>query len=233
MGALKALAITGVSLAVIGGGAIVGDGVARSYVEGQVAQQIQTGLGMAEPPEVALGGWPFSLALLTRSVPTASLSATDVPLEISGQQITIETVEIAAENVSVADDRITIGSGRADGLVGYPALSRLAGVPVEPGDETGRVQVSYTAELFGRPLVASVSAVPTLSEERDRLLLEHPQIEVAGIQLSEAVAQWIIEQLVVPIPLELPYGLMPEEIAAGADGVRVAVTAQDFLVPQE
>ena len=233
MGALKALAITGISLAVIGGGAIVGDGVARSYVEGRVAQQIQTGLDMAEPPEVALGGWPFSMALLTRSVPTASLSAEEVPLEISGQQITIERVEITAADVSLADDRITIGSGRADGVVGYPALTQLAGVPVEAGEETGRVEVSYTADLFGRELVASVSAVPTLSAERDRLLLEHPQIEVAGLQLSESIAQWIIDQLVAPIPLELPYGLMPEEIAAGAEGVRVAVTAQNFLVPQE
>lgn len=233
MGALKALAITGLSLAVIGGGAVVGDGVARSYAEGQAAQQVQTALGMAQPPEVELGGWPFSLALLTRRVPTASLSAAEVPLDISGQKVVVQEVEITAEDLSIDGAEITVGSGRADGLVGYPALTQLAGVPVEAGDEAGRVEVSYTAQLFGRELVASVSAVPALSAERDRLLLEHPQIEVVGIQLSDSIAQWIIDQLVAPIPLELPYGLTPEEIAPGADGVRVAVTAQDFLVPQE
>jgi hypothetical protein len=233
VGALKVLAITGVSLAVIGGGAVIGDNVARSYVQDQVARQLQTGLGLAEPPVVELGGVPFSLVFVNHRIPTASLSATDVPLEISGQQVTVDTVEIAAQDLTIDGDRITIGRGRADGLVGYPALTQLAGVPVEAGDETGRVQVSYTAELFGRELVAMVSAVPVLNDGRDRLLLGEPRIEVAGFELSESVAQWIMDELVAPIDLALPYGLIPESLAADSAGVRVAVTAQDFLVPQQ
>ncbi|MGC4153140.1 MAG: DUF2993 domain-containing protein [Propionicimonas sp.] len=233
MGALKVLAITGVSLAVLGGGAVVGDGIARSYVEDQVARQIQTGLNLAEPPSVELGGVPFSTVFVTRRIPTADLSATEVPLEVSGQQIILDAVEIAAQDLIVDGDRITVGSGRADGLVGYPALTQLAGVPVEAGDETGRVQVSYTAELFGRELVAGVSAVPTLNDERDRLLLDQPQIQVAGFDLSEAIAQWIVDELVTPIDLDLPYGLVPEGISADASGIRVAVTATDFLIPPE
>ncbi|MCW5951935.1 MAG: DUF2993 domain-containing protein [Propionibacteriaceae bacterium] len=233
MGALKALAITGVSLAVIAGGAVVGDGLARSYVEDQVARQFQAGLGLSEPPAVELGGTPFSAVFVTHRVPTATLSATDVPLEVSGQRIEIDTVEIVAAELVVDGDRITIGSGRADGLVGYPALTQLAGVPVESGGEAGRIQVSYTADLFGRELVATVSAVPTLNDARDRLLLEQPQIQVAGIALSEQIAQWIIDELIAPIDLELPYGLIPEEVSADGSGVRVAVTAEDFLIPQK
>lgn len=233
MGALKVLAITGVSLAVLGGAAVVGDGFARSYVEDQVAEQFQIGMSLPEPPTVELGGIPFSTVFVTRRIPTASLSATDVPLEISGQQITVDTVQIEAQELTIDGSEITIGSGRADGLVGYPALSQLAGVPVAAGDETGRVQVSYTAELFGRELVAMVSAVPTLNDERDRLLLDQPQIQVAGFELSESIAQWIIDELVAPIDLELPYGLIPAEIAADATGVRVAVTAEDFLIPPQ
>ena len=233
MGALKVLAITGVSLAVLGGGAVVGDGIARSHVEDQVARQIQTGLNLAEPPSVELGGVPFSTVFVTRRIPTADLSATEVPLEVSGQQIILDAVEIAAQDLIVDGDRITVGSGRADGLGGYPALTQLAGVPVEAGDETGRVQVSYTAELFGRELVAEVSAVPTLNDERDRLLLDQPQIQVAGFDLSDAIAQWIVDELVTPIDLDLPYGLVPEGISADASGIRVAVTATDFLIPPE
>jgi len=233
VGVLKTLAITGVTLAVIGGGAVVGDNIARSYAQDQVAQQVQDEFGLAEPPTVELGGVPFSTFFVTRRVPSASLRATDLPLEISGQQVTVDTVEIVAEDLQIDGDRITIGSGRADGLVGYPALTQLAGVPVAAGAETGRVQVSYTAELFGRELEAVVSAMPALNDDRDRLLLNQPQIQVAGFELSESIAQWIIDELVAPIQLELPYGLVPESVAADASGVRVAVTAQDFLVPQE
>lgn len=233
MGALKGLILTGLSLAVLGGGAVVGDGLARSYVEGQVSQQFQTGMNLSEPPTVELGGVPFSAVFITHRVPTAKLTAAALPLEVSGQQITVDTVEIVAQDLTIDGSRITIGSGRADGSVGYPALTQLAGVPVQAGDEAGRVQVSYTAELFGRELVAVVSAVPTLNDGRDRLLLNQPQIQVAGFELSEDIAQWIVDELVTPIDLELPYGLVPAEISADASGVRVAVTAQDFQVPQE
>ncbi len=231
MGVLRGLAITGVSLVVIGGGAVVGDGLARSYVEDQVAQQVQTGMNLAEPPTVELGGLPFSTVFITHRIPTANLSAAAVPLEISGQQIIVDAVEIQAQDLTVDGDQITIRLGRAEGVVGYPALTRLAGVPVEAGSEAGRVQVSYTAQLFGRELVALVSAVPTLNEERDRLLLGQPQIQVAGFELSESIAQWIIDELVAPIDLELPYGLIPAALSADESGVRVAVTAEDFLLP--
>lgn len=233
MGALKALAITGISLAVLGGAAVVGDGFARGYVEEQVATQFQTGMNLPEPPTVELGGFPFSTVFVTHRIPTAGLSAAAMPLEISGRQITVENVRIEAQELTIDGSQVTIGSGRADGLVGYPALSRLASVPVTAGDQAGRVQVSYTAELFGRELVAVVSAVPALNDGRDRLLLEQPQIQVAGFELSESIAQWIVDELVAPIDLELPYGLIPAEIAADAAGVRVAVTAEDFLIPQQ
>lgn len=232
MGVLKVLAITGVSLAVIGGGAVIGDGLVRSHVQNQVAEQIRTGMNLAEPPSVELGGTPFSLVFLTHRIPTAHLTAATVPLEISGRQIRVDDVEIVAQDVTIDGDRITIGTGRAQGRVGYPALTELAGVPVEAGGQQGRVQVSYTANLFGQDIVAEVSAVPALNDDRDRLLLTEPQINIAGFPLSDAITNWVVNDLVAPISLELPYGLIPDSIAADSTGVEVAVTAQDFLVPQ-
>lgn len=232
MGVLKAVAITGVSLAVLGGAAYLGDGFARSYVEGQVARQFQTGMNLPEQPTVELGGMPFSTVFLTRRIPTAQLSAASVPLEISGQQITVEAVKVEARDLTIDGDDITVGYGRAEGVVGYPALTQLAGIPVEAGAETGRVQASYTAELFGQELVAVVSAVPLLNEEHDRLLLDQPQIQVAGFPLSDEIAQWIVNELVAPIRLELPYGLTPAAVSAGDAGVTVAVTAENYLIPQ-
>lgn len=232
MGALRAVAITGISLVVIGGAAVVGDGLARSYVEGQVAGQFQTGMGLAEAPTVELGGVPFSTVFITRRMPSASLSAVNLPLEVSGRQITVDTVDVVARDLTIDGTAITVGYGRAEGLVGYPALTQLAGIPIEAGSEAGRVQASYTAQLFGRELVAVVSAVPLLNEERDRLLLDQPQIQVAGFELSESIAQWIVNELVAPIDLELPYGLAPAAVSAEESGVRVAVTAENYLIPQ-
>ena len=231
MGAGKVLAITGVTLGVLAAGAVVGDNVARGYAQDQVAERVQTELGLAQPPQVDLGGVPFSLALITRRVPTANLSATQVPLEVSGERITLETGDVVAEDLALQDDRLAIGSASGDGLLGYPALSRLAGVPVEAGEETGRVQVSYTAELFGQELVALVSAVPALDDERDGLVLTQTRISIAGFDLGEEVAQRIMDELVAPIEFELPYGLTPDSISADASGVRLAITAKDLVLP--
>lgn len=233
MGALKAVAITGVSLVVLGGAAYFGDGFARSHVEGQVAQQIQTGMNLPEPPTVELGGMPFSTVFITRRLPTAKLSAASVPLEVSDQRIAVDDVSVEVRDLTVDGDQITIGYGRAEGVVGYPSLTQLAGIPVEADSEPGRVRASYTAELFGQELVAMVSAVPLLSEGRDQLLLDQPQIQVAGFPLSDDIAQWIVDELVAPIRFDLPYGLTPAAVSASNAGVTVAVTAENYLLPQQ
>lgn len=232
MGALKGLAITGVTLAVLGGGAVVGDNLARSHTQNQVADQLQTALGLAERPGVELGGLPFSQVFISHQLPSARLTAVAVPLEVSGRQLALDTVEVVAQDVTIDGERITLGSARAEGVLGYPALTQLAGVPVEPGGEAGRVRVSYTAELFGKDLVVAVSAVPVLNDDRDRLLLNDPEIQLAGFELSDEIAEWIMNELIAPIELDLPYGLSPESVAADQSGVKVAVSARDFLVPQ-
>ncbi|MDQ7993105.1 MAG: DUF2993 domain-containing protein [Propionicimonas sp.] len=233
MGVLKPLLITGAAVVVLGVGAVLGDSAVRGVAEVRVAGQVQQELGLAEPPEVELGGTPFTAALITREVPSAALRATDVPVEVSGQQITLDTVEVVAQDLALGAGEVHVGSGRAEALVGYPALSTLAGVPVEAGDEPGRVQVSYTAALFGQQLVAVVSAVPALSTDATQVELTQTRISIAGFDLGENVAQRILDQVVEPIRLELPYGLVPESIEAAADGLTVAVTATDLTVPLE
>lgn len=233
MGVLKPILITGAVLVVLGAGAVIGDNYARSAAEERVASEVQAELGLAEPPEVSLGGTPFTAVLITREVPTASLSAQDVPVEVSGQQVTLDTAQVTAENLTLGTGEVHVASGRAEALLGYPALSTLAGVPVEAGEEAGRVKVSYTADLFGKELVAEVSAVPALSEDGSQVELTETRISIAGFDLGEDVAQRIMDQVVEPIALDLPYGLEPESIQAAADGLTVAVTASDLTVPLE
>jgi len=233
MGVLKPILITGATLVLLGTGAVIGDNYARSVAEERVASEVQQELGLAQPPEVELGGTPFAAVLVTREVPTASLSAVDVPVEVSGQQITLDTAQVTAEDLTLGTGEVHVATGRAEALIGYPALSTLARVPVEAGEEPGRIQVSYTADLFGKELVAVVSAVPALSEDGQKLELTETRISIAGFDLGENVAQQIMNQVVEPIDLALPYGLEPESIAAGPDGVTVSVTASDLTVPLE
>lgn len=233
MGVLKPLLITGALAVVLVTGAVAGDHYAREAAEDRVAEQVQTNLGMAEPPVVELGGTPFVMALITRELPSATLQGSDVPIEVSGKQISFDTAYVTAYDIKLEDGQIVIGSGRLEAVVGYPALSTLAGVPVEPGTEDGRLQVSYTAELFGRELVSVVSAVPGLADDKAHITLTETRISIGGFDLGEDTAQWIMDQLVKPIDFELPYGLAPESLSAGQAGVTIVVTATDLAIPLE
>ena len=230
MGVLKPLVITGSVLALLAAGAVVGDNLARSAAQDQVARQLQTGLGLAEPPVVKLGGVPFTAVLVTRRVPSATLAGRDVPLEVSGQQVSFDRIDVDATDLRLGNGQVVVTDARAQAVLGYPALTKLAGVPVAHGGE-GRLQVSYTAELFGRELEAVVSALPVLGESGTRLELTRTQISIAGFDLGEDVAQHIMDQLVRPIDVELPYGLVPDAIAAGDEGITLDLTANELVVP--
>lgn len=230
-GVLKPLLITLAVLLTLVIVAALADGLARTVAQERVAGQVQQELGLAQPPQVELGGTPFLVTLITRELPSATLTATDVPVEVSGKQITLDTATVTAENLTLAGTDVHVDSGRAQALIGYPALSTLAGAQVEAGGEAGRLQVSYTAELLGRELVAVVSAVPVLDKDASLLELTQTEISVVGVSLSPEVSQWVIDELVKPIELELPYGLEPDAITVMTDGVEVAVTASDLTVP--
>jgi hypothetical protein len=126
---------------------------------------------------------------------------------------------------------VVVTNAEGEAVLGYPALSALAGVPVEATGEPGRLQVSYTADLFGRELVAVVSAVPALSSAGDQLELTEARIAIAGFDLGEDVAQRIMDQLVRPIDFDLPYGVVPDAIAVDDAGMTLELSARDLVVP--
>lgn len=231
MAVLKPLLITGSVLALLAAGGVVGDGLARSAAQDQVAAQLQSELGLAERPSVELGGVPFTAVLVTRKVPTATLEAVDVPLEVSGQELSLDRVSVDARDLVLGSGEVVVGQAQAEILLGYPALTTLAGFPVEADTDPGRLKVSYTADLFGRKLVAVVTAVPELAADGTRLELSDPRISIAGFDLGEDVAQRIMNQLVRPIDLDLPYGLVPDSIAVAEDGMTARLTASSVAVP--
>ncbi len=231
MGALKALAITGSALLIVGAGAVVGDSLFRTAAQDHVAAQLQSELGLAQPPTVELGGVPFSAVLVTRTLPSASASAVDVPLEISGVEVSLDRVSAQGTDLVLGSEQVVVSKATGEATLGYPGLTSLAGVPVEAGDEPGRVQVSYTADLFGRELVAVVSAIPSVEESGDLLDLDSPQISIAGIELSQDVADRIISLLVKPIKFELPYGLTVQQITADSAGLTLELAADNLVVP--
>lgn len=230
MSVVKPLAVTVVVLAVLGGAGVVADFVVRDQAEQQVAQTVQQKLGLESPPDVTLGGVPFSAALVTRKVPDASLSAKDVPLKVSGKAVSFSDVHATARNLVLQDRTVLIDSADVDAVLAYAELSTLAGVPVEATAD-GRLRVSYKADLFGDSRVAAVSAVPVLDEKGRQLRLTEASIEVAGFPLSDDIAQSIMDAVIRPIPLKLPEGVTLDGIEVEPEGLLLTASLSDLSVP--
>lgn len=230
MGWLKPLAVTAGVVGVLGVAGYFADAAVRTAAEEQVARQIQTGLALSEPPAVDLGGVPFSIVFVTRQLPSASLTAASIPVQISAHDVSLEEVEVTASDVVLGSSETVLGSAQGEAVLSYASLATIAGVPIEPID-TERLQASYAVELFGRELVAVVSAVPVLDGPTQEVALTQARIGIAGFDLSEETSQWILDVVVQPIPILLPYDIKLDEVAVRPDGLGLAAASDDLRIP--
>ena len=95
-----------VVLAILGGGLVVGDLALTSYAEERTAARVEQAL--EAEAEVDLDGWPVALRLLLGSIPTARVTAADVPLKRGATLDRLE-VELTDVEVNVADLRSNPG----------------------------------------------------------------------------------------------------------------------------
>lgn len=226
----KWLIVAVVVATVVIAGAVIGDGIVRRSVEQQVAQALAVELNLPEEPAVSLGGSPFSVALLTRSIPSATADAAIVPMTISGYDLTLLDVHVDGTDVTFSDTEIVIGQLAADATLSYADLTTLAGTPVGY-EEPGRLRATYTAQIFGLQVEAGASAVPQVDVEAQAVTLDDPTVSVAGFALTPEISQFVINQLVKPIDVSLEDGLTLQSVVPTEAGLRLHVTATDFRAP--
>jgi hypothetical protein len=226
----KPLVVTVVVLAVVAGVAFCADYVVRDQAEQQVAKAVQTSLGLESAPEVELGGVSFLVALVTRQVSDASLTAADVPLEVSGKLVSLTSVHATARDISLRGQQVELGSANVDAVLSYDALSTMAEAPVQPAGD-GRLTISYTADLFGQSLAVAVSGLPVLDAAGQQVRLTDPTVDIPGFPLGADVAQTILNQVIQPIPLKLPYDVKPDGLSVQPDGVVLTASAAGLTFP--
>lgn len=226
---LKAAIGTAVAVAVLGGGGYLADNAVRDTTESQVATTIAEELTLAEQPQVELGGFPFSIALLTGQIPDATASADRVPVEMAGHPIELTAVQVRAEQIGVQANPATLGSVDATAILSHDALSTLAGVPVSDGGN-GRLQVAYTLNVFGRQLTVGVSAIPVLDQAAQQIRLADRQLQVMGTIFNLDVDA-LVDRLIEPIDVSLGYGLTLTAAVPTDAGLHLHATGTDVALP--
>lgn len=230
MAALKAMAITGVSLAVLGVGGYFADNAIRDNVEARVVSSLTAALQPSGTPEVELGGTPFSLALLTRTIPDAQLAVAGLPVEMAGHPVTLADVSVTAQQLSLSDTQLVLGSAVGEARLSYDDLTAVASVPIEYGG-SNRLQVSYAVTIFAQEFTASVSAVPELDVAAQQLRLSEAKLTVAGVDLGADALQALIDTVVEPVDVALPYEVRLTAITPTPEGLQLAVAGEQLLIP--
>jgi hypothetical protein len=147
-----------VVLLAIAVGLFLADQAVTRYAEQRVAARIERTLG--SPADVDLEGWPVSLRLLQGSVPTARLTATDVPLE--GRAV------LNRLDVELTDVKVDISDLRRNS-------KRLP-----PADEG-----TFSAQLSAASVAAMIGIPPNLAELQFRE--GGIRLRAAGVQVEADV----------------------------------------------
>lgn len=225
----RALVTLLVLLAVVGVGGYLADSYVRGRAEDQSASAIQAALGLDAKPTVTLGGFPFSLAFFTRSVPDARATARQVPLTVSGQKLNLSDVMVDSDTIRLTGSEVRLARATGTAVLDYGGLAQLAGVPVSYAGD-GRLKVSYTALVGGQQLGVGVTAVPKLDVDAGVIRLTKVKLDPDGAP-SVSLGQAQLTSLAKPIPVKLPKGVQLTALTASEGGVAVAAMATNLTLP--
>lgn len=219
-----------VVLGLLLGGGYIGDNMLRAYAQERVADAVSAEFrGSVSPPSVTLGGFPFALALITRSVPQVHVVMDTLPLRVSDTQIQLADVVADAEDVSLGTDTVSIAGLTGAARLSYADLAKIADVPITYAGD-GRLELRYKRDLLGRSVTFAVSALPDLDVEGQVVRLTKPKLELADTTLDLVLTQDQLDSIVEPIKVDLDHDLRLTSLVPDDGGLAVGVEGTDLSV---
>lgn len=191
----------------------VGDRVALTQVEQQVAQRLQSQLALAEQPTVVVGGVPFLTQVVTNRFTDVELSGRGVPAGTPERPLEVDRLDVELSGVRTADwfSRISAEQLGGSAKVTWEEISEQVGAVVTPQD-AGRVRVDITADLYGQQVPFIISARPVLDVASQEVHLSEPQVVVATYRVPDEVVERVAAESIPPVDLSLPLGLSANDL---------------------
>ena len=130
-----------VAVVVLGGVLLIGDLILTNTAEERTATRI--GQTLEAEAEVDLQGWPVGLRMLLGSIPTARLTATDVPLDngavLDRLDVELTDVAITIDDLTTQSDRLPAAEkGTFEAELGEPSVAAMMGIPAGLAEVTLR-----------------------------------------------------------------------------------------------
>lgn len=198
----------------------------KYIAEQAAADTLKSSQHLATAPDVTIAGFPFLTQFGTGHYDHITVLAHDVDTG-SSPSIRFSTLRVVLNSLTVSRDFTAFhaAAGTANGVVGYPALSRILRVNVGYAG-AGRVRITKTVTVLGSTVHAGVSARPTLA----RGALSFAAATVAGLgQLPQQTLNALTSAFHVRIALrDLPFQISVTSLTARANGLHFAFAGSNL-----
>ncbi|MFB6717708.1 MULTISPECIES: DUF2993 domain-containing protein [unclassified Streptomyces] len=227
---MRALRILLVIVVVLGGIFVAVDRAAVYFVESEAEGRVAVTGATIGSTDVSIKGFPFLTQVAGSQLDEVDVEISGIETDANGRRIRISRMNAALYEVKLADGYSSATAARATGtaVISYGDLTKAAsdGVVVEYGGN-GKVKVTGTVDILGRPLSRSVLSTVTLIDGRT-IKVHADKVPGEGIPgLEGLVRQKTDFEREVG---GLPSGLKLQRIQPTADGLEISVTGTDVRI---
>jgi len=210
---------------------VAADRLTAGYVERSVGSGVATQLGLSDPPQVVIHGFPFLTQLATRRYERVDLSATDVTVG-ADPSLTLASCQVSLTDVRLESSSYRVAALTGTATLGWDQLTTLTGQSIAYDAASGRATVTVSAAVLGTALTVTLSGRPTLDVAQQRITFADGQIVVAGTALPPSVAAVLISEFLPPVDLHIPYGITAAALHLDATGIGLDVAGTDLTIPR-
>lgn len=231
----RVLAVLLVLLLVVAGAAVGGayffDGRLRAEAADRVSTQLKASAPFTVKPTVTIKGYPFAWHVITRRFPSVRVQGAEMPVEPDAStRLSLYEVDVTLRDVVPGTDAVTAAGLTGTGRLSYADLGRLAQSRVSHagGD---RLTLERDVDVYGLKATLRLTGRPSLDAAAQTLTLADPEVDVAGVRIPAQASRSLVEAMLKPAPVPLPYGLRIDALNPVDNGVVVGFRADDVRFP--
>ena len=211
---------------------IAGDRVANAVAQNALATRLQSELSTPTKPEVSIGGFPFVTQVLGGSFSSVQVIADDATVQEGPTSVAIAHLDATLTGITASDryQNVVADRGEATALVDWVGVSTLAGhqLGYEADD---RMRIDFSVPIGRLSIDGYITGRPQLDVDAQTITVADPQVNVASVEVPQAVVDAVSRIVLQPIPIQnLPYDISVTGLTVQPDGLLLSGTGQDIAV---
>ncbi|MFE3326656.1 DUF2993 domain-containing protein [Streptomyces sp. NPDC059176] len=224
---MRALRTLLIIVVILGGLFAIADRLLLNYAESEVADKIKARQGLSGTTDVSIQGFPFLTQVAGKELERVDVNVHDISTSANGHKLVISEMSAALHDVRLEDNYSRATAATATGTVHitYPDLTKASGedVVLTYGDK-GKIKVTGTVSILGRPLSRSVVSTVSLVNG-DTIRVRADEVPGEGIPgLEDMIRQRTDFDREIS---GLPAGMTLQKVEAGPDGIAVSLEGRN------